>query len=259
MTSNGSSACLLEAQGVTKRFSGITALDTVTLEVGPGEAVGLIGPNGAGKTTFFNCILGILKLEAGRVLFDQHDITRMPVYRRARLGFGRTFQRIELFTGMSVREHLLVAERARRGDGGLLKDLLNLGRPNADEHERAQRTLDLLDLADVAERPVESLSLGRGRLVEIGRALMTEPLLLLLDEPSSGLDQRETVGLVDTLQTVQRERGTAILLVEHDVDMVQRFASRLYVLDFGTLIASGPTDEVMSDTAVRRAYLGDVV
>jgi branched-chain amino acid transport system ATP-binding protein len=250
---------LLEATGVSKRFSGITALDSVTLDLDAGEGVGLIGPNGAGKTTFFNCLLGILRPEGGSVWFNGRDITRLPVYRRARLGFGRTFQRIELFTGMSVREHLLVAERARRGDGGLLKDLLNLGRPNADERERAQRTLDLLKLDDVAERPVESLTLGRGRLVEIARALMTEPLLLLLDEPSSGLDQRETMELVDTLQTVQRERGTAILLVEHDVDMVQRFASRLYVLDFGTVIASGQTDEVMGDTAVRRAYLGDLV
>ena len=160
------------------------------------------------------------------------------MYRRARLGFGRTFQRIELFGGMSVRDHLLVAERARRGNGGLVRDLLNLGRSNDDERERAQRTLDLLGLDDVADRPVESLSLGRGRLVEIGRALMTEPLLLLLDEPSSGLDQRETMDLVGTLQTVQRQRGTAVLLVEHDVEMVQRFATRLYVLDFGTLIAS---------------------
>jgi branched-chain amino acid transport system ATP-binding protein len=259
MTTDTATARLLEACGVTKRFSGITALDDVTLDVAPGEAVGLIGPNGAGKTTFFNCLLGILRPERGRVTFDQRDITRLPVYRRARLGFGRTFQRIELFVGMSVREHMLVAERARRANGGLMKDLLNLGRPNADEQERAQRTLDLLGLDDVADRPVQSLSLGRGRLVEIGRALMTEPLLLLLDEPSSGLDQRETMELVDTLQTVQRERGTAILLVEHDVEMVQRFASRLYVLDFGTLIASGATDEVMSDAAVRRAYLGDLV
>jgi branched-chain amino acid transport system ATP-binding protein len=259
MTAAGSNARLLDACGVTKRFSGISALDDVTLDVAPGEAVGLIGPNGAGKTTFFNCLLGILRPEAGRVVFNQRDITRLPVYRRARLGFGRTFQRIELFAGMSVRDHMLVAERARRGNGGLMKDLLNLGRPNADEQERAQHTLDLLGLDDVAERPVESLSLGRGRLVEIGRALMTEPLLLLLDEPSSGLDQRETMELVDTLQTVQRERGTAILLVEHDVDMVQRFASRLYVLDFGTLIASGATDEVMGDSAVRRAYLGELV
>ena len=252
-------ASLLEATEITKRFSGITALDSVTLDVNAGEAVGLIGPNGAGKTTFFNCLLGILRPEEGRVRFNGRDITRLPVYRRARLGFGRTFQRIELFTGMSVREHLLVAERVRRGDGSLWKDLLNLGRPNADELERTQRTLELLALDDVADRPIESLSLGRGRLVEIGRALMTDPLLLLLDEPSSGLDQRESMELVGTLQEVQRERGTAILLVEHDVEMVQRFATRLYVLDFGTLIASGRTDEVMGDANVRRAYLGDLV
>ena len=250
---------LLEATDITMRFSGITALDGVTLDADAGEAVGLIGPNGAGKTTFFNCILGMLRPDHGRVTFNGRDITRLPVYRRARLGFGRTFQRIELFAGMSVRDHLLVAERSRRGDGRLWKDLVNRGRPDADEQARVQRTLDLLGLSDVADRPIESLSLGRGRLVEIGRALMTEPLLLLLDETSSGLDHRETMDLVDTLQTVQRERGTAILLVEHDVEMVQRFASRLYVLDFGTVIASGRTDEVMSDVTVRRAYLGDLV
>jgi branched-chain amino acid transport system ATP-binding protein len=128
-----------------------------------------------------------------------------------------------------------------------------------DESERVAHTLELLGLGDVADKPIESLSLGRARLVELGRALMTEPLLLLLDEPSSGLDQGETMELVGTLQEVQRERGTAILLVEHDVEMVQAFASRLYVLDFGIVIASGATSDVMSDDAVRKAYLGELV
>jgi branched-chain amino acid transport system ATP-binding protein len=250
---------LLEASNVTKRFAGITALNDVTLTVDAGEAVGLIGPNGAGKTTFFNCLLGMLRPEQGSVLFDGKVITRYPVYKRARLGFGRTFQRIELFTGMTVRDHLLVAERSRLGTGRFWRDVLNLSKPTADEQERAERTLELLHLDDVADRPIESLSLGRGRLVEVGRALMTEPLLLLLDEPSSGLDQHETTDLVSTLQEVQRERETAILLVEHDVEMVQSFATRLYVLDFGTMIASGPTADVMSDEAVRRAYLGELV
>ena len=250
---------LLESTGVCKRFSGITALDDVSIRVEPGEPVGLIGPNGAGKTTFFNCLLGILRADRGRVRFNGRDITRMPVYKRARLGFGRTFQRVELFTGMTVRDHLLVAERARLGTGRLWKDLLNMAGPTADERRRATHTLDLLGLMDVADEPIESLSLGRARLVEVGRALMTEPLLLLLDEPSSGLDQNETMELVTTLQTVQRERGTAILLVEHDVEMVQAFASRLYVLDFGVVIASGPTAEVMDDEAVRKAYLGELV
>jgi len=250
---------LLESSGVCKRFSGITALDDVSIEVEPGEPVGLIGPNGAGKTTFFNCLLGILRSDRGRVRFNGRDITRMPVYQRARLGFGRTFQRVELFTGMTVRDHLLVAERARLGTGRLWKDILNMAGPTGNERARANHTLDLLGLLDVADEPIESLSLGRARLVEMGRALMTEPLLLLLDEPSSGLDQNETMELVGTLQTVQRERGTAILLVEHDVEMVQAFASRLYVLDFGVVIASGPTADVMGDEAVRKAYLGELV
>ena len=250
---------LLEASNISKRFSGINALSDVSLAVDKGEAVGLIGPNGAGKTTFFNCLLGILKPDGGRVVFDGRDLTRYPTYKRARLGFGRTFQRIELFAGMSVRDHLLVAERSRLGTGRLWKDVLNLSKPSVDETQRVDRTLELLHLDDVADRPIESLSLGRGRLVEVGRALMTEPLLLLLDEPSSGLDQHETSDLVATLQEVQRERRTAVLLVEHDVEMVQSFATRLYVLDFGTMIASGPTADVMADEAVRKAYLGELV
>jgi branched-chain amino acid transport system ATP-binding protein len=250
---------LLESTKICKHFSGITALDKVSITVEPGEPVGLIGPNGAGKTTFFNCLLGMLRPDEGRVAFNGRDITRLPVYRRARLGFGRTFQRVELFTGMTVRDHLFVAERARLGSGRLWKDVLNLSRPTADERERVDHTLELLGLLDVADTPIESLSLGSARLVEMGRALMTEPLLLLLDEPSSGLDQSETMELVGTLQAVQRERGTAILLVEHDVEMVQAFASRLYVLDFGIVIAAGPTSDVMSDEAVRKAYLGELV
>lgn len=250
---------LLAARDITKRFSGITALDAVSLEVGAGEAVGLIGPNGAGKTTFFNCLLGLETPDAGSVTFAGRDVTHLPVHRRARLGLGRTFQRIELFAGMTVREHLLVAERARLGTGRLWKDLLGLAAPTAEEHARAVRTLELLGLGDVADAPVEALSLGRGRLVEVARALMTEPSLLLLDEPSSGLDRHETVALGASLRAVQAERGTAVLLVEHDVEFVQSFATRCYVLDFGTVIASGPTAQVLGDPEVRRAYLGEVV
>ncbi len=250
---------LLEAEGITKRFSGITALDGVSLDVADGEAVGLIGPNGAGKTTFFNCLLGLLRPDSGRVVFGGSDITRVPVYRRARLGFARTFQRVELFAGMTVRDHLLVAERARLGTGRFWKDVVNLSKPSEDENARTDRTMALLGLEDVAESPVEALSLGRARLVEVGRALMTEPKLLLLDEPSSGLDAQETDALADTLRDVQTERGTAVLLVEHDVEFVRSFSTRLFVLDFGNLIASGSTADVLADDAVRRAYLGELV
>ena len=250
---------LLEADAVTKHFSGLTALDEVSLAVDPGEIVGLIGPNGAGKTTLFNCLYGVLTPDRGRVTFAGQDVSSLPVHRRARLGMGRTFQRIELFVGMTVRDHLLVAERARRADGGLVKDLLGRSAPSGEERERTAATLALLGLEEEADRPVESLSLGRGRLVELGRALMIEPRLLLLDEPSSGLDHRETDEMGEVLDTVRAERGTAILLVEHDVAMVRKVTSRLYVLDFGQLIAQGATADVIADAAVRQAYLGDTV
>ena len=256
---NARPGALLDASGITKRFAGITALDGVDLDVQPGEMVGLIGPNGAGKTTFFNCLLGMLRPEGGTVQFDGHDITRLPVHKRARLGFGRTFQRLELFSGMTVREHFLVTERARRGTGRLWKDLLNLAKPNADEQALAERMIEIVGLQAEADQPVESLSLGRGRLVELGRALMTQPKLLLLDEPSSGLDVRETASLADKLAVVQTEHEFAVLLVEHDVEMVSNLVTRLYVLDFGELIAAGPTQAVLGDDAVRKAYLGDMV
>ena len=250
---------LLVADGVTKTFAGITALDDVCIDVAEGEMVGLIGPNGAGKTTFFNCLLGVLKPNGGRVTFAGRDLTRVPTHRRARMGIARTFQRIELFSGMSPREHFLVAERVHNERGALWKDLLFLGRPTAAEKARAQAMLDLLGLGPVADRKVESLSLGMGRLVEIGRALMISPKLVLLDEPSSGLDRGETAELAESLRTVRREQGIAILLVEHDVDLVRELVERVFVLDFGTLIASGTTSEVFADSAVRKAYLGDMV
>ena len=249
-------SALLDARGITKRFSGITALHSVDLAVAEGEFVGLIGPNGAGKTTFFNCLLGMLRPEEGTVSFNGADISDLPIYKRARLGFGRTFQRLELFAGMSVRDHFIVADRAHRDTGRLWKDLLNRSKPTADELARADAMIDLLRLHNEADQPAESLSLGRGRLCELGRALMTEPKLLLLDEPSSGLDVRETAALAGRLRTVQEENNFAVLLVEHDVEMVQSLVSRLYVLDFGQMIASGETDDVLNDDVVRKAYLG---
>jgi branched-chain amino acid transport system ATP-binding protein len=252
------SAPLLDAVGVSKRYAGIVALSDVSLQVFPAEIAGLIGPNGAGKTTFFDCLYGSQKPDTGRVRFAGRDISSLPEYRRTRLGLGRTFQRIELFPGMTPREHLLVAERARADTGGLWRDLTGRGRSTEAEHHQVERTLRLLGLANDADRPIEALSLGRGRLVELGRALMTNPKLLLLDEPSSGLDRQETAAMVGVLRQVCDERNTAILLVEHDVEMVTSVAPRLFVLDLGRIIASGPTDEVLNDPVVRRAYLGVV-
>ncbi|HEX2562452.1 MAG TPA: ABC transporter ATP-binding protein [Acidimicrobiales bacterium] len=249
---------VLEATGVTKRFSGIVALDNVSLQVDARERIGLIGPNGAGKTTFFNCVLGVVRPDGGQVLLEGRDVGGLPVHARALLGIGRTFQRIELFAESTVREHLLIAERTRRGDGRLWKDLLGRGRPRPEEIARCDEVLELLGLADLADEPIERLSLGKGRLVEVGRALMTDPKLLLLDEPSSGLDRDETADLARTLQDVQAAQGFAILLVEHDVELVSSFTERCYVLDFGCLIASGPTADVMASDEVRTAYFGDV-
>mgnify|MGYP001453404246 FL=1 len=249
---------LLDAVGITKSFSGIRALDDVTLRVVEGERVGLIGPNGAGKTTLFNCILGTLRPDSGSVILNGVDLGSLPVHRRARMGMGRTFQRIELFSDTTVVEHLLIAERVRQGNGALWKDLLGRGRPTSDEIRRCAEVLDLLGLTDLAEEPIETLSLGQGRLVEVGRALVTGPRLLLLDEPSSGLDRAETDALAATLAEIQREKGFAVLLVEHDVELVAAFTDRTYVLDFGRLIANGPTEQMMADAEVRRAYLGDL-
>ncbi len=251
-------SAVLRATAVTKRFAGIVALDRVDIHVEQGERVGLIGPNGAGKTTLFNCLLGVLRCDGGSVELDGQDISRLPVHRRAALGIGRTFQRIELFPDSTVREHLLIAERVRLGHGRLWKDLVGLGRPRPDEIARCDEVLELLGLADLADEPIERLSLGKGRLVEVGRALMTDPKLLLLDEPSSGLDRAETAALAETLREVQSEHGFAILLVEHDVELVASFTSRCYLLDFGRMLTDGPTDAVMASDEMRHAYLGDL-
>ena len=247
---------VLDASGVSVAFAGIRALDDVSVSVEAGERVGLIGPNGAGKTTLFNCLLGMLRPDAGRVLFNGTDVGGWPVHRRARAGMGRTFQRVELFSDTTVREHLLIAERIRNGTGSFWKDLVGRGRPQASEIDACDEVLALLGIADLATMPVESLSLGQSRLVEAGRALMTGPQILLLDEPSSGLDRAETVALAETLRAVQDARGYAVLLVEHDVTLVADFTDRAYVLDSGALIAEGPTADVLADPAVRRAYLG---
>jgi len=247
---------LLDAVGISKRFGGVAALSEVSLDVGEGEAVGLVGPNGAGKTTLFNCLLGLTRPDHGRVTFKGVDLRHLPVHRRARLGIARTFQRVELFSELTVEDHLLIAERARQGGGGIVSDLLGRGRARPEERARVAEVLDLVGLANAAELPIEALSLGHARLVELGRALMTDADLLLLDEPSSGLDRVESLALAGVLRSVQKERGTAILLVEHDLEMVQRVVTRLFVLDSGTLLAAGPVSEVLGDTRVRRAYLG---
>ncbi len=248
---------LLVAEGITKRFAGICALDRVGIDVADGELVGLIGPNGAGKSTLFACLTGLLPPDDGAVRFADRDITDTPLHRRAGLGFARTFQRMELFAGMSVRDHLIVAVRAHNGTGSLVRDLLFRGRPTAAEHDAVDAVVALVpSLRTVIDQPIEALGLGLGRLVELARALITEPRMLFLDEPTSGLDQAETAELAAVLQSVQRDHGTTIVLVEHDLTTVQAICTRLFVLDHGVRIAAGPTADVLADPRVREAYLG---
>ena len=247
---------LLEANALSIRFGGIAALKDVSLSVAAGEAVGLVGPNGAGKTTLFNCMCGQLRPDSGTVAFDGQRIEQLPAHLRARLGIRRTFQRVEVFTELTVRDHMIVAERARRGDGALWKDLLNRAAPRPDELANVTRVLDLVGLSDLADVPVAALSLGHCRLVELGRALAGQPRLLMADEPSSGLDMRETAELAKVLRTVQREQNMAVLLVEHDLEMVAKAVDRVVVLDVGEIIAEGSLDQVVAMPEVRRAYLG---
>ncbi len=247
---------LLVASGITKRFGGVVALDHVDLEVGVGEAVGIVGPNGAGKTTFFNCLFGLETPDEGSVVFDGRRIDRLPVWKRCRLGVGRTFQRMELFEGMTVADHLLVAEQAASGTVRIWRDLLHRGGPTPAELGHVEEVLELLGLTDLAGRPIDTLDLGHARLVELGRAMMGAPRLLMLDEPSSGLDAGDTERLARILGETRRSTGVATILVEHDLALVEATVDRLYVLNFGKVLTSGGVADVLGDPEVRLAYLG---
>ena len=249
-------AQLLSLVGVSKSFGGIHAVHDISFDVHAGESVGLVGPNGAGKTTLFNCVCGQLRNEEGEITFAGESLVGVPTYKRARRGIGRTYQKVEVFTDMSVRDHLMVAERSRRGEGRLWKDLLNMSRVTKAEADNVDATLELVGITPLADTSVNALGLGNCRLVELARALAAEPKILLADEPSSGLDVHETAEVAKVLRIVQRERGTAILLVEHDLSMVGEVVDRTVVMDLGSMLAQGTFDEVMANPEVRHAYLG---
>jgi len=249
---------VLEAQEVTMRFGGIVALDAVDFGANAGTITGLVGPNGAGKTTLFAILSGLMRPKSGRVVLDGHDMTHASPQRRTRMGLARTFQRLELFGEMTVREHLVVAHRVKsRRDRTLVRDLLGLGaRPSPGENEEIDNILTLLGLESVAEQPVILLPLGTGRIVEIARALATAPKLVLLDEPTSGLDVHETQQVADALKAVRDQRGIAFVVVEHDVELVLEISEAITVLDFGKVIARGSPAEIRGSAEVQAAYLG---
>jgi len=250
----------LRTEGVTVRFGGLVAVDAATIDVEDGGFVGLIGPNGAGKTTLFNAICGFVSPSSGRITYGDRDITGMSPSRRAKLGIGRTFQKLELFHRMSVFDNLLVAAEAKASKLDLASDLLHLPRRPREERrcaEIASAVMRELDLDWAAERRASDLPVGTARILELGRALCTEPKTLLLDEPSSGLDSRETKAFGALLRRINGDRGIGILLVEHDMDLVMEVCRDIHVLDFGRIIAKGAPAQIAADTAVRSAYLGE--
>ncbi|HKF90499.1 MAG TPA: ATP-binding cassette domain-containing protein [Acidimicrobiia bacterium] len=249
---------LLRADDVTVRFGGVVALDGVSISAPASAIVGLVGPNGAGKTTLFGVLSGLVRPRSGRVLLRGVDVTSTSPQRRSRLGLARTFQRIELFAELTVREHLVVAHRAHeRRDRRFLTDLAGLGsRPPPRERELVAGLLDLLGLTALADRPAALLPLGTGRLVEVARALATEPAIVLLDEPTSGLDAGEAERLATALERTRADLDVAFVLVEHNVDFVLGLAEHVTVLDFGKVIAAGAPAAIRADEAVQAAYLG---
>ena len=241
----GETMTLLQVAEAEVRFGGVHALRGVNLDVAPGIVTGLIGPNGAGKTTCFNAICGLQSLNGGRISFDGTDMTALKPHQRARLGIARTFQRLEVFGSLSVRENVLAAAEIRR----------RWSRDRSDAAANADGVLSLVGLSRLAGRPADTLPTGQARLLELARALATRPRLLLLDEPSSGLDDTESDELGDLLCQLARA-GMGVLLVEHDMGLVMSLAERVLVLDFGRTIAVGTPAEIQANQDVINAYLG---
>jgi ABC-type branched-subunit amino acid transport system ATPase component len=258
----GVETAALAASGITVRFGGLTALSSVSVEVQPGKIAGLVGPNGAGKSTLLAVLSGLLRPNGGRVFLHGDDVTKASCRARSRRGLARTFQQPELFMGLTVREHLMLAHRAKVAPQRLWRDMLSprpLLPPAQEETERVDELLELLRLTRVEKAPVAALPLGVSRLVEVGRALASEPTVLLLDEPLSGLDIKASENLLTVFRQIVDQPGPAVslLMVEHDVAAVLSLSDVVFVLDFGERIAVGTPEVIRNDPAVRAAYLGD--
>jgi branched-chain amino acid transport system ATP-binding protein len=254
-------APLLSISGLSVRFGGIVALSDVSFDVGRGQICGLIGPNGAGKTTLFNCLSRLYQSETGRIAFDGHELLQQPRHRMAALGIGRTFQNLALFRSMSVRRNIMVGGHCTIR-GGFVANALRLPLVAREEARLAARTealLAALDLEAIADAPVQGLTFGTQKRVELARALACEPKLLLLDEPAGGLNSEEVEKLRALILMVRERFKLTVLLVEHHMNLVMRVSDKVVALDFGRKIADGTPSEVQSTPEVIRAYLGEAV
>ncbi len=254
-----SNESLLEASDLSMRFGGLLAVDNMALKVREGEVVSMIGPNGAGKTTVFNCLTGFYKPTGGNILFKGKAIQKLPGFKISRLGIVRTFQNIRLFKAMTVLENLLVAQH-RHLKTGFLSGLLQTPAFRKSEHEaqhRAEYWLDKVGLTAFANREAGNLAYGQQRRLEIARCMVTDPKLLMLDEPAAGLNPNETKELDDLISELRRDHKVSVLLIEHDMKLVMDISDRIYVINQGRPLASGTPEMIRNNTEVIKAYLGE--
>lgn len=249
---------LLETTGVTKRFGGLTAVMKMDFTIEKGGILSIIGPNGAGKTTFFNTLTGIYKPEEGQIVFDGHKLTGLRPDQIAALGISRTFQNIRLFGSMSVIENILVGmyTRLKQSPIGALLRTKGFNREENDAEERAARLMKYVGLENVGNELARNLPYGGQRRVEIARALAAEPTLLLLDEPTAGMNPQETAEAIKLFRRIRDEKGVTILLIEHDMRVIMNISERISVMDYGEKIAEGTPEQIRANQRVIEAYLG---
>ncbi|WP_062261031.1 high-affinity branched-chain amino acid ABC transporter ATP-binding protein LivG [Endozoicomonas arenosclerae] len=253
------SECLLEVSDLSMRFGGLLAVDQMALKIRPGEIVSMIGPNGAGKTTVFNCLTGFYRASGGSIQYKNQAIEKMPGYKIARLGVVRTFQNVRLFKGMTVLENLLVAQH-RHLKTGLLAGLFKTpGYRKSEEKamERAEFWLEKVGLTEFANREAGNLAYGQQRRLGIARCMVTQPELLMLDEPAAGLNPNETAELDKLISDLRRDHGVTVLLIEHDMKLVMDISDRIYVINQGRPLASGVPEDIRNNPEVIKAYLGE--
>ena len=249
---------VLEMQNVEKNFGGVRAIDNFSVTLEPGKIHGLIGPNGAGKTTIFNNITGIYAPNSGKIIFNGTDITGSAPHRVAQLGIGRTFQNIRLFSNLSVLSNVVIASNLD-ATYNLADAMFKTKKYKEREKHLEEKAMDLLEvvgLADKANEQASSLPYGHQRKLEIARAMALDPKLLLLDEPAAGMNPQETLELADFIKEIRSQFHKTVLLIEHHMDLVMGIADRIYVLDFGKLIAKGTPEEIQNNERVIDAYLG---